>query len=177
MGSEMCIRDSPMLITRITDHRGKVLLEVPQRMPDESQRVIPERNAFVMSQLLNEITRSGTAARAQATLSRPDVYGKTGTTNDSVDAWFVGYHPTLSAAVWMGYDSPRNLGRQATGGALSLPIWIDFMSQALNNVPVFEKVTPAGVTFTSGEWFYDEFRPGLGVRSIGVPQRLSLIHI
>jgi penicillin-binding protein 1A len=142
-------------------------------MPDESQRAIPERNAFVMSQLLNEITRTGTAARAQATLSRPDVYGKTGTTNDSVDAWFVGYHPTLSAAVWMGYDSPRNLGRQATGGALSLPIWIDFMSQALNNVPVFEKVTPAGVTFTSGEWFYDEFRPGLGVRSIGVPQRAA----
>lgn len=161
----------PVLITRITDHRGKVLLEVPQHMPDESQRVIPERNAFVMSQLLNEITRSGTAARAQATLSRPDVYGKTGTTNDSVDAWFVGYHPTLSAAVWMGYDTPRNLGRQATGGALSLPIWIDFMSHALTNVPVFEKVTPPGVVFTSGEWFYEEFRPGLGVRSIGVNQR------
>jgi penicillin-binding protein 1A len=161
----------PMLITRITDHRGKVLLEVPQRMPDESQRVIPERNAFVMSQLLNEITRTGTAARAQATLSRPDVYGKTGTTNDSVDAWFVGYHPTLSAAVWMGYDTPRNLGRQATGGALSLPIWIDFMSLALNNVPINEKVTPSGVMFTAGEWFYDEFRPGLGVRSIGVIQQ------
>lgn len=161
----------PVLITRITDHRGKVLLEVPQRMPNESQRVIPERNAFVMSQLLNEITRSGTAARAQATLARPDVYGKTGTTNDSVDAWFVGYHPTLSAAVWMGYDSPRNLGRQATGGALSLPIWIDFMSQSLTNVPVFEKVMPPGVVFTSGEWFYEEFRPGLGVRSIGIPQR------
>jgi penicillin-binding protein 1A len=161
----------PMLITRITDHKGKVLLEVPQRMPDESQRVIPERNAFVMSQLLNEITRTGTAARAQATLSRPDVYGKTGTTNDSVDAWFVGYHPTLSAAVWMGYDTPRNLGRQATGGALSLPIWIDFMSLALNNIPVNEKVTPSGVMFTAGEWFYDEFRPGLGVRSIGVTQR------
>lgn len=161
----------PVLITRITDHRGKVLLEVPQRMPDESQRVIPERNAFVMSQLLNEITRTGTAARAQAILSRPDVYGKTGTTNDSVDAWFVGYHPTLSAAVWMGYDTPRNLGRQATGGALSLPIWIDFMSLALNNVPINEKVTPPGVMFTAGEWFYDEFRPGLGVRSIGVTQR------
>lgn len=160
----------PMLITRITDHRGKVLLEMPQRMPDESQRVIPERNAFVMSQLLNEITRSGTAARAQATLARPDVYGKTGTTNDSVDAWFVGYHPTLSAAVWMGYDNPRNLGRQATGGALSLPIWIDFMSSALTNVPIFEKHVPTGVMFTSGEWFYEEFRPGLGVRSIGVPQ-------
>ena len=160
----------PMLITRITDHRGKVLLEIPQTMPNESQRVIPERNAFVMSQLLNEITRSGTAARAQATLSRPDVYGKTGTTNDSVDAWFVGYHPTLSAAVWMGYDTPRNLGRQATGGALSLPIWIDFMSTALTKVPVFEKAIPPGVMFTSGEWFYEEYGPGLGVSWIGTPQ-------
>jgi len=70
----------PVLITRVTDHKGKVLLDVPPKAPDESQRAIPPRNAFMMSQLLQEITRSGTAARAQATLKRPDLYGKTGTT-------------------------------------------------------------------------------------------------
>jgi len=158
----------PLLITRITDHRGKTLLNQPPHPVDESQRVIPERNAFVMSQLLQEITRSGTAARAQATLKRPDVYGKTGTTNDSVDAWFVGYHPTLSAAVWMGYDTPRNLGRQATGGALSLPIWVQFMSEALRDVPVQEPPVPPGVVMTRGEWFYEEFQPGSGIASLGL---------
>jgi penicillin-binding protein 1A len=121
-----------------------------------------------MSQLLQEITRSGTAARAQATLKRPDLYGKTGTTNDSVDAWFVGYHPTLSAAVWMGYDTPRNLGRQATGGALSLPVWVQFMAEALRNVPVQEPPVPAGVVYTQGEWFYEEYQPGSGVASLGM---------
>jgi penicillin-binding protein 1A len=159
----------PVLISRITDNRGRVLLETPQRMPDESQRVISERNAFIMSQLLNEITRTGTASRAQTRLARPDVYGKTGTTNDAVDAWFVGFHPTLTAAVWMGYDTPRNLGSHVTGGSLALPIWIDFMALALNNIPINEKPIPEGVVFTAGEWFYQEFRPGLGIKSIGVP--------
>jgi penicillin-binding protein 1A len=163
----------PTLITRITDHKGRVLLDRTPRPPDESQRVISPRNAFVMSQLLQEITRSGTAARAQATLKRSDVFGKTGTTNDSVDAWFVGYHPTLSAAVWMGYDNPKNLGRQATGGALSLPIWIQFMNETLKNVPVSELEVPQGVAFTQGEWFYEEFQPGEGVSAIGMTDGLS----
>ena len=163
----------PVLISRITDNRGRVLLETPQRMPDESQRVISERNAFIMSQLLNEITRTGTASRAQTRLARPDVYGKTGTTNDAVDAWFVGFHPTLTAAVWMGYDTPRNLGSHVTGGSLALPIWIDFMALALNNIPINEKPIPEGVVFTAGEWFYQEFRPGLGIKSIGVPAQPS----
>jgi len=158
----------PMLITRITDHRGRVLMEYEPRLPDESQRVISSRNAFVMSQLLNEITRTGTAARAQSTLQRPDLYGKTGTTNDAVDAWFVGYHPTLSAAAWLGYDTPRNLGRQATGGALALPIWIQFMGEMLNNVPVQQPEAPAGVIQTNGEWYFEEFGPGEGVASLGM---------
>lgn len=158
----------PMLITRITDHRGRVLMAYEPRLPDESQRVISSRNAFVMSQLLNEITRTGTAARAQSTLQRPDLYGKTGTTNDAVDAWFVGYHPTLSAAAWLGYDTPRNLGRQATGGALALPIWIQFMGEMLNNVPVQQPEAPPGVIQTNGEWYFEEFGPGEGVASLGM---------
>ncbi|TCS98699.1 penicillin-binding protein 1A [Tepidimonas ignava] len=157
----------PVLITRITDPKGRVLLQVPGQQTDEANRTLPERNAFVMSQLLNEITRSGTAARAQATLKRPDVYGKTGTTNDAQDAWFVGFHPTLSAAAWLGYDQPRNLGRRATGGALALPIWIDFMAQALRNEPVHELQPPAGVAFSGGDWVFEEYAGGNYVRRLG----------
>ncbi|WP_424859734.1 penicillin-binding protein 1A [Tepidimonas sp. HKU77] len=157
----------PVLITRISDHKGRVLLDVPAQAPSEDNRTLPERNAFLMSQLLNEITRSGTAARAQATLKRPDLYGKTGTTNDAQDAWFVGYHPTLSAAAWLGYDTPRNLGRRATGGALALPIWIDFMGQALRHTPVQELMPPPGVSFSGGDWVYDEYADGSYVRRLG----------
>lgn len=157
----------PVLITKITDHKDKVLMQSELKQPEESQRAIPERNAFMMSQLLQEVTRSGTAARAQATLQRPDLYGKTGTTNDAMDAWFVGYQPTLVAAAWVGYDNPRNLGRRETGGGLSLPIWIDFMAQALKQTPVQEPATPAGVVYTQGEWFYEEYIPGQGVANLG----------
>ena len=98
-------------------------------------RAIDARNAFIMNSLLQEVTRSGTAARAQATLKRPDLYGKTGTTNDSMDAWFAGFQPTLAAVTWIGYDTPRKLGDRETGGGLSLPVWISFMEHALKGVP------------------------------------------
>ncbi|HSW21407.1 MAG TPA: PBP1A family penicillin-binding protein, partial [Burkholderiaceae bacterium] len=96
-------RVDPVVVEKITDANGKVLFETPPPAPlTDDSRAIPERNAFVMSSLLNDVTRTGTAARAQAQLKRNDVYGKTGTTDDAVDAWFTGYHPTLATAVWMG---------------------------------------------------------------------------
>lgn len=161
-------RVTPWLIRKVTDHRGKVLAEVKPPSLDESQRVIEARNAYVMGSLLQEITRSGTAARAQGTLKRPDLYGKTGTTNDAVDAWFVGYQPQIVAAVWVGYDNPKNLGSRETGGGLSLPIWISFMAEALKNVPVTEPAVPEGLVFTKGDWYYEEFGPGQGVASLGL---------
>ncbi len=154
---------APRFISRITDHKGKVLQESPTPSPEQMPQVIEERNAFVMNQLLNEVTRSGTAARAQATLQRPDLYGKTGTTNDAVDAWFVGYQPTLVSAVWVGYDSPRNLGSRETGGGLALPIWIAFMQEALRNTPVAELPVPPGLVNVQGEWYYDNYAPGSGL--------------
>ena len=158
---------APRFISRIDDHRGRMLQESrPPALADMPQ-VIEPRNAFIMNQLLNEVTRSGTAARAQATLKRRDLYGKTGTTNDAVDAWFVGYQPTLVGAVWVGYDNPRNLGSRETGGGLALPIWINFMSDALRDVPVTELAVPAGVVNVAGEWYYDNYAPGSGVARIG----------
>ena len=117
--------------------------------------------------LLQEVTRSGTAARAQATLKRPDVYGKTGTTNDAMDAWFAGYQPSLTAIVWIGYDTPRKLGDRETGGGLSLPIWIRFMETALRNVPVHEPSAPEGLVQVAGEWYYSEHGASGGVRNLG----------
>ncbi len=161
-------RVNPYLITKVTDQMGKVLSEFQPIPPDEAARAIDERNAFVMTSLLQEVTRSGTAARAQTTLKRNDIYGKTGTTNDSMDAWFAGYHPTLTAVTWIGYDTPRKLGDRETGGGLSLPVWISFMQHALQNVPIQERSIPAGVSHESGDWTYIEYSKGAGVSSLGL---------
>ena len=161
-------RINPYLITKVTDQKGKVLVETQAPVHTESARGIEARNAFIMSSLLQEVTRSGTAAKAQATLKRTDLYGKTGTTNDSIDTWFVGYQPTLTAAVWMGYDTPKKLGDRETGGGLSLPVWIDFMSYALKGVPVTELPVPEGLINQGGEWYYEEYARGAGVSSVGM---------
>ena len=161
-------RTTPSLINRVVEQRGRVLFEAPRAVETPGNRAIDERNAFVMSSLLQEITKTGTAARAQATLKRRDLFGKTGTTNDSVDAWFVGYQPTLVAAAWVGYDVPRNLGSRETGGGLSLPIWIDYMATALKNVPVADYPVPPGIIRAGGEWYFEELGPGHGVRGLGL---------
>ena len=170
-------RVNPWLITRVTDHKGRVLSETEPPVLTEQQRAIDARNAFVMDSLLQEVTRSGTAARAQATLKRPDLYGKTGTTNDSVDAWFAGFQPSVAAVTWIGYDTPRNLGSRETGGGLSLPVWISFMERALKGVPVMEPTVPAGVVNVGGEWFYEEFSRGSGggVSSLGMESRTEAV--
>jgi penicillin-binding protein 1A len=159
---------TPRLIDRIADDKGRVLVEPPKTRPDESMRTLEARNAFVMTGLLQEVTRSGTAAKAQATLRRGDVYGKTGTTNDSMDAWFAGWHPSLVAVVWIGYDNPKKLGDRETGGGLSLPVWIEYMAYALKGVPVSEPRPPEGVVNVGGDWTYEEFAHGGGVTSLGV---------
>ncbi|MBA4329805.1 MAG: penicillin-binding protein [Polaromonas sp.] len=164
-------RVNPYLITKITDQKGRTVIETPVPGLDESVRGIEARNAFIMSSLLQEVARSGTAAKAQATLKRPDLYGKTGTTNDSIDTWFVGYQPTLTAAVWMGYDTPKKLGDRETGGGLSLPVWINFMEYALKGVPVTEFTPPEGVVNIGGEWFYDEYAKGSGISSVGLSDK------
>ena len=164
-------RVNPWLIARVTDHKGRVISETAPPVTSEQPRAIDARNAFVMSSLLQEVTRSGTAARAQATLKRPDLYGKTGTTNDSVDAWFAGFQPTMAAVTWIGYDTPRNLGSRETGGGLSLPVWISFMAHALKGVPVMEATVPPGVVNVGGEWFYEEYARNAGVSSVGLEDR------
>jgi penicillin-binding protein 1A len=159
---------APWLIQKITDSSGKVLVQTPEKPTQESQRAIDARNAFLMTSLLQEVTRSGTAAKARVLLKRDDIYGKTGTTNDSHDAWFAGYNPSVTAVTWIGYDTPKSLGDRETGGGLSLPVWTSFMQAALKSVPVSEPKLPEGVVNRGGEWFYDEFAKNAGVTTLGL---------
>ena len=161
---------TPRFIESITDAKGKVLFQapaLPTQLPEEA-RIIPARNAFVMASLLNEVTRTGTAAKAQATLKRNDVYGKTGTTNDAVDTWFAGFQPKIAAVVWMGHDDNSSLGTRAFGATLALPIWIDYMHAVLKNEPVAELATPPGVQPVRGDWMYDDYVDGGYVAQLGM---------
>ncbi|WOB10032.1 PBP1A family penicillin-binding protein [Piscinibacter gummiphilus] len=157
----------PVVIEKIADAQGKTLFEAPPAPLDEDKRAIPARNAWLTGSLLQEVTRSGTAARAQAQLQRTDLYGKTGTTNEAVDAWFAGYQPTVVTVVWMGHDTPRSLGSRESGGGLALPVWINFMRQALQGVPVQEPAAPEGLVQHDGEWVYSEWADGGQRQSIG----------
>jgi penicillin-binding protein 1A len=161
-------RVSPVVVEKITDAQGKVLFEAPAPEPfTEANRVIPARNAYVMSSLLNDVTRYGTGARAQALLKRRDVYGKTGTTDNAFDAWFTGYHPTLATAVWMGYDTPRSLGSRESGSRAALPIWIDYMGAALKGVPETPLGSPPpGLIRQNDDWLYAEWKDGGSVERI-----------
>jgi penicillin-binding protein 1A len=125
-----------------------------------------------MDSLLKEVARTGTAARASAVLKRKDIGGKTGTTNDSHDAWFAGYGGDLVAVAWMGFDQPRPLGERETGGGLALPIWISYMARALGGVPEVVRAVPTGIVELGGEYYYVEHQPGQGVASIGLEDGL-----
>ena len=162
-------RIDPHLVTRVTDRDGKVLSEVKAPVLDESNRAIPERNAYLMDSLLQSVMKGGTGAKAYQALKRDDIYGKTGTTNDSVDTWFAAFQPTMVGIAWVGYDTPRKLGvRGETGGSLSLPIWVNYMQAALKGVKVAEVPEPPGLMHADGELFFDDYGPGRGVASLGL---------
>jgi penicillin-binding protein 1A len=158
----------PVVIERITDAQGKVLFDAPDApAKTEDTRAIPARNAWLAASLLNEVTRRGTAASAQQQLKRSDLYGKTGTTNDAVDAWFAGFQPGVVAVAWMGYSEPKSLGDRESGGGLALPIWIDYMGTALKGVPVATLATPAGLMKSGDDWLYDEWAVQGHVQRLG----------
>ena len=160
----------PRFIEKITDAQGKVLFEAPKLpdAPSEDSRIIPARNAFVIASLLNEVARSGTAAKAQSTIKRTDIYGKTGTTNDAVDTWFAGFQPKITTVVWMGRDDNTSLGAREFGATLALPVWIDYMRVALKNEPVVTLQPPSGVQEFQGDWLYDEFAGGGWISYLGL---------
>jgi len=165
-------RIEPYFIRRIVDDRGNPIAEAgPLRAGDESLRVLDARNVFLVDSMMQDVLRYGTATAASR-LGRRDLAGKTGTTNDFVDAWFCGYHPALVAVAWVGYDQPRSLGKNQTGARVALPIWLDYMARALRGVPEQEREVPPGVVAVRiepdprlpeanrpFEYFYREFAP------------------
>jgi penicillin-binding protein 1A len=161
----------PYFIQKIVDDRGNVLgTAKPPRAGEEGLRAIDRRNAFIMDSMMQDVTRYGTAA-AVARLGRRDLAGKTGTTNDFVDAWFCGYQPDLVGVAWVGYDQPKPLGRNQTGGRVALPIWIEYMGKVLKGLAEAPRTAPPGVVAAKlepdptgevkggSEFFYREFVP------------------
>ena len=156
-------RVEPYLISKVIDAKGNVLFEAsPQKAGDSNLRVLDARTAFVMDSLLQEVTKSGTATSARPALGRSDIAGKTGTTNESMDAWFAGYQADVVAVAWMGFDKPKSLGDRETGGGLALPMWIRYMKTALNGVPEVTRPVPAGVAQQDGDWTIPAFVPFFG---------------
>ena len=138
-------RIEPYIVSKIVDDRGNLLAQAqPAQAGDESLRALDPRNAFVMDSMMHDVVRYGTAARANS-LGRKDLAGKTGTTNEFVDAWFCGYQPTLVGVAWMGFDQPKSLGRNETGGRVALPIWMGYMEKALRGVPELYQAVPDGL--------------------------------
>ncbi|WP_080423065.1 penicillin-binding protein 1A [Burkholderia ubonensis] len=164
-------RVNPYLIAEVTDPNGVVVARAQPLVADQNApRAIDARNAYVMNSLLQSVAQRGTGAKSNA-LKRTDLAGKTGTTNDSHDAWFAGYQHTLAAIAWIGYDNPRSLGDRETGGGLSLPVWIDYMGAALKGVPEFKPTMPDGVETLGSELYFADFTPGHGfVSTVGVAQ-------
>ena len=166
-------RVAPYLIARVVDARGNVLSEAnPPLAGGQAERVIDPRNAWIMTSLLKDVIRVGTGTRALS-LGRTDLAGKTGTTNENVDAWFCGYTAAMVAVAWIGFDQPKTLGANETGGVAALPIWIGYMQRALKGTPPANLPMPDGIAVLhinadsglrddSGsltEYFFGEFPP------------------
>ena len=133
---------APIFVTKVVDRNGKVLEE---NRPESKQVISPE-TAAIMTSLLQNVVTSGTGWRVKA-LKRP-VAGKTGTTNDLKDAWFMGFTPSYVTGVWVGFDDGRPMGRFETGSRAASPIWLEFMQDALEGKPVEPFPVPEGVVFT-----------------------------
>ena len=166
-------RVAPYLIAKVTDARGNALSEAhPVVAGEDAERAIDPRNAFLMTTLLRDVIVFGTGARAMS-LGRHDLAGKTGTTNENIDAWFCGFNAAQVGVAWIGLDQPKTLGANETGGVAALPIWMTYMQRALKGIPEKPLRTPDGVisvhinaetglrddTSSLSEWFYAEFPP------------------
>ena len=168
-------RVTPYLVDRVVDSHGSILSNTqPVGASGGAERAIDPRNAFVMTTMMRDVVRGGTAARAMQ-LGRQDLAGKTGTTNDNVDAWFCGFNASMVAIAWIGFDQPRTLGTNETGAVAALPIWMNFMAKVLKGVPEQPLVPPEGLVVARinpetglreaddrggiSEYFYAEFPP------------------
>ncbi len=153
-------RVSPYFIKRIEDVKGNILEQSqPALAAEKAKQIIDPRNAFLMTSMMQDVIHRGTATKAKQ-LSRTDLAGKTGTTNNHVDAWFCGYQADLVAIAWIGFDTPRPLGNKETGSHAALPIWMNYMGKALKGVPMATYTPPPGITTA-------KIDPATGLRAAG----------
>jgi len=158
----------PYFIDRILDYSGKLVRRYePLLSGNEKYRVIDPRHAYILHNMLSDVVYSGTARKAKI-LERPDLAGKTGTTNDAVDAWFAGYQPAISAVTWFGYDNPKSLGEKQTGSGIALPIWINFMKEILKRQPIIFQPEPTGIIRINDGLFTAESLPSSTNESLDV---------
>ena len=169
-------RVTPFLIDHVTDASGQVIMQAkPVIAGDSAARAIDARTAYVMDDLLRGVATYGTAARSRQVLKRNDLAGKTGTTNDSVDAWFAGYSPQLVGVAWLGYDQPKSLGSRETGGGAAMPIWLGYMANALKAFPEEKRnPPPEGLIVEGTNFYFSEFPPSQAIQRIGLPEKDSL---
>ena len=167
-------RVTPYFIDRVIDESGNLLSQTePARAEREAPRILEPQDVFILNSMLQDVIRVGTGRKALS-LGRADLAGKTGTTNNAQDAWFAGYQRNMAALAWVGYDQPRSLGERETGGGLALPIWIDFMQEALKKVPVSTPEMPASVLRINGEFYTASSAPGVGVSSLGLEDPVTM---
>jgi len=142
----------PYFIAKITDDKGALLFQATpaiattdEAVAKTAERVLDPRNAFIMTSIMRDVVRYGTAARAMS-LGRNDLAGKTGTTNDHIDAWFAGYSSTQVGIAWIGFDNPTDMGNNETGGQAALPIWMYYMARSMKGVKETPLEPPTGIT-------------------------------
>ncbi|MGB3741806.1 MAG: penicillin-binding transpeptidase domain-containing protein, partial [Castellaniella sp.] len=164
-------RVPPYLIDHVTDSSGKVIMRArPTVAGDTLARVIDPRTAYVMNDMLRGVATYGTGARVHRELKRNDIGGKTGTTNDSQDAWFAGFTPKQVAVAWMGFDQPKSMGQGETGGGAALPIWVGYMRTALKGQPEIPPgPMPSGLSRINGDFYFSEYPPGVAIARVGLP--------
>jgi len=168
----------PYLIDHVTDSDGKIIMQArPVLAGDAAARAIDPRTAYVMNDMLQGVMSHGTAVRAGAAFKRADMGGKTGTTNESRDAWFAGYTPQRVGITWVGFDQPRSLGEREAGSGTPLTIWMGAMQTALLHLPHTPPAqVPPGLLKFGDKLFFAEFPPGKAVARVGLPDQADFLY-
>lgn len=147
---------SAYVIDKIYDSQGRLKAQMqPLVAGENAPQAIDPRNAYIMYKIMQDVVRVGTA-RGAAALGRSDIAGKTGTSNDNKDAWFVGFNPSVVTAVYIGFDKPRSMGRAGYGGTIAVPVWVEYMRFALKGTSVKPMKAPEGVVANDGEVYMRE---------------------
>ena len=169
-------RVSSHVIDKIYGSDGRLRAQMqPLVAGQNAPQAIDPRNAYIMYKIMQDVVRVGTA-RGAAALGRSDIAGKTGTTNDNKDAWFVGFNPDVVTAVYIGFDKPKSMGRAGYGGTIAVPVWVDYMRFALKGGQGKGMKVPEGVVSSNGEYYMKERMvtdPGLVVDNSGIAAQPS----